>query len=112
MVSEVRELRSVGCRGFALGCLGADQCINHIVAERLNHDLHAIDATPARWRAPGGLSPLDSVSTVAFSPWKDLVKNSGAPDSLVDLRTGAFLFEPFWKTVENIMMYSPAPYSQ
>ena len=22
---------------------------------RLNHDLHAIDATPARWRAPGGL---------------------------------------------------------
>ena len=23
-----------------------------------------------------------------------------------------FLFEPFWKTVENIMMYSPAPYSQ
>ena len=24
----------------------------------------------------------------------------------------AFLFEPFWKTVENIMMYSPAPYSQ
>ena len=37
---------------------------------------------------------------------------SGAPDSLVDLCTGAFLFEPFWKTVENIMMYSPAPYSQ
>jgi hypothetical protein len=31
---------------------------------RLNHDLHAIDATPARWRAPGGLSSLDSVSTV------------------------------------------------
>ena len=43
------------------------------VSTRLNHDLHAIDATPARWRAPGGLSPLDSVSTVAFSPWKDLV---------------------------------------
>ena len=42
---------------------------------RLNHDLHAIDATPARWRAPGGLSPLHSVSAVAFSPWKDLVKN-------------------------------------
>ena len=31
-----------------------------------DHVLHAIDATPARWRAPGGLSPLDSVSTVAF----------------------------------------------
>ena len=42
---------------------------------RLNHDLHAIDATPAQWRAPGGLSPLHSVSAVAFSPWKDLVKN-------------------------------------
>ena len=27
-------------------------------------------------------------------------------------RAGAFLFEPFWKTVENLMMYSPAPYSQ
>ena len=26
-------------------------------------------------RAPGGLSPLHSVSAVAFSPWKDLVKN-------------------------------------
>ena len=26
------------------------QCINQIVATRLlNHDLHAIDATPARW---------------------------------------------------------------
>jgi len=35
MVSEVRELRSVGCRGFALGCLGADQCINQILATRL-----------------------------------------------------------------------------
>ena len=53
MVTEVEALRSVGCRGFALGCLGADQC--------MKHDLHAIDATPARWRAPGGLSPLDSV---------------------------------------------------
>ena len=58
MVAEVQTLRSVGCRGFALGCLGADQC--------MKHDLHAIDATPARWRAPGGLSPLDSVSSVAF----------------------------------------------
>ena len=30
---------------------GADRCINQIVATRLHH---AIDATPARWRAPGG----------------------------------------------------------
>ena len=36
-------------------------------------DLHAIDATPARWCAPGDLSPFDSVRIVAFSPWKDLV---------------------------------------
>ena len=42
---------------------------------RLNHDLHAIDATPAGWRVPGGLSPLDSVIKVAFSSRKDLVKN-------------------------------------
>ena len=39
------------------------------VATRLNHVLHAIDATPARWRAPWGLS-------AQFS------------HSLVDLRTG------------------------
>ncbi len=28
------------------------------------------------------------------------------------VQNSAFLFEPFWKTVENLMMYSPAPYSQ
>ena len=46
----------------------AHQSIVAASPPRLNHDLHAIDAAPARWRAPGGLSPLDSVSTVAFSP--------------------------------------------
>ena len=53
------------------------QCINQIVATRprLNHDVHTIDATSPRWRGRGGLLPLDSVSTVAYSPWKDLVKN-------------------------------------
>ena len=40
-----------------------------------SHDLHAIDATPTRWHAPGGISPLDSVSTAVFSPRKDLVKD-------------------------------------
>ena len=40
----------------------------------LNHDLHAIDATSARWRGHVGASPLDGVSR--------------APDSLVDLCTG------------------------
>ena len=34
-------------------------------------DLHAIDATPARWRGDDGSSPLD-----------------GAPDTLVDFHTG------------------------
>ncbi len=42
---------------------------------RLNHDLQTIDATPARWRGRGLLSPLDSASSVAFSPRRDLVKN-------------------------------------
>uniref|UniRef100_A0A7S3ZVS2 Uncharacterized protein n=1 Tax=Pelagomonas calceolata TaxID=35677 RepID=A0A7S3ZVS2_9STRA len=40
------------------------QCINQIVATRaprLNHDLHTIDARPARWCGSGGLLPLDSV---------------------------------------------------
>ena len=55
---------------------------------RLNHDLHTIKATPARWRGRGGLSPLDSVSTVASSPRMDLVKDYRARDSLVDLRIG------------------------
>ncbi len=30
--------------------------------------LHAIDATPARWRGCACSSPLDGVSTAAFSP--------------------------------------------
>ncbi len=39
----------------------------------LNHGLHAIDATPARWRG-------DAAGMVAFS--------ASAPDSLIDLRAG------------------------
>ena len=48
---------------------------------RLNHcvDLHAIDATPARWRGNAGSSPLDGAST--------------ADDSLVDFHTGVILEE-------------------
>ena len=38
-------------------------------------DLHAIDATPARWRGDAGSSPLDGASTAASSPRNDLVKN-------------------------------------
>jgi hypothetical protein len=46
---------------------------------RLNHNLHAIDAAPARWRGGAVSSPLDGVSTAAFS--------LRAPDSLFDFRT-------------------------
>jgi len=38
-------------------------------------DLHAIDATPARWRGGPGSSPLDGAGTAASSPGNDLVKN-------------------------------------
>jgi hypothetical protein len=38
-------------------------------------DLHAIDATPPRWRGDAGSSPLDRARTAA-------------PDALVDLHTG------------------------
>ena len=38
-------------------------------------DLHAIDATPARWRGDAGSSPLDGARTAAPSPRNDLVTN-------------------------------------
>ena len=43
----------------------------------LNHRviLHAIDATPPRWRGDAGSSPLDRARTAASSPQKDLVKS-------------------------------------
>ena len=55
----------------------------------LNHRvvLHAIEATPARWRGDAGSSPLDRARTAASSPRNDLAKNC-APDTLVDLHTG------------------------
>ena len=37
-------------------------------------DLHAIDATPARWRGDVGSSPLDGASAATSSPRNDLVK--------------------------------------
>ena len=43
--------------------------------ELLNHDPHAIDATPARWRGDAGSSPLDGARTAAPSLRNDLVKN-------------------------------------
>ena len=41
----------------------------------LRVDLHAIDATPARWRGDVGSSPLDGASAATSSPRNDLVKN-------------------------------------
>ena len=41
----------------------------------LRVDLHAIDATPARWRDDAGSSPFDGASTAASSPRNDFVKN-------------------------------------
>ena len=43
----------------------------------LNHRvvLHAIDATPARWRGDAGSSPLGGAETAVSSPRNDLVKN-------------------------------------
>ena len=57
----------------------------------LNHRvvLHAIDATPARWRGDAGSSPLDGASTAASSPRNDFVKNC-APDALVDFHTDGY----------------------
>ena len=59
----------------------------------LNHRvvLHAIDATPARWRGDAGSSPLDRDRSAASSPRNDLVKNCRAPDTLVDFHTGGRL---------------------
>ena len=53
----------------------------------LRVDLHAIDATPARWRGDAGSSPLDRASTATSSPRND------APDALVDFHTGVILEE-------------------
>ena len=42
---------------------------------RLNHGLHAINATPARPRGGVNSSPLDRARTAASSPRNDFVKN-------------------------------------
>jgi hypothetical protein len=61
----------------------------------LNHRvvLHAIDATPARWRGDAGSSPLDRAGTAASSPRNDLVKNCRVHPThwLIYTQPGAFL---------------------
>ena len=49
-------------------------------ALNLRVDLHAIDATPARWRGDDDSPPLDGASMAASSP--------SAPDTQVDFHTG------------------------
>ena len=60
---------------------GCAPSINQSVAAPLNHGLHAIDAdaSSTAWRC--GLLSFDSVSTAAFSPRRNLVKNRRGPDS-------------------------------
>ena len=57
---------------------GEELCGNQSLRPFVLHHrvvLHAIDATPARWRGGARSSPLDGASTAAPSPRNDLVKN-------------------------------------
>ena len=70
----------------------------------LNHrvDLHAIDATPARWHGAAGSSPLDRASTAASSPRNDLVKNCRVhPSYWFDFHTDEDLVERVDHTVRG-----------
>ena len=63
----------------------------------LRVDLHAIDATPARWRGDAGSSPLDGARTAASSPRNDLVKNYRAHPTHWLISTQASSFSsPKW----------------
>ena len=73
-----------------LAAMGCHLCGNQNFTARSNHRvvLHAIDATPARWRGDAGSSPLDGARTTAPSPRNDLVKNCRVHPTLVDFHTG------------------------
>ena len=60
---------------FAIDQVGSCVEIKFHGALVLNHrvDLHATDATPARWRGDVGSSPLDGASAATSSPRNDLV---------------------------------------
>ena len=59
-----------------------------VFALNLRVDLHATDATPARWRGDAGSSQLDGARTATSSPRNGLSEElSGAPDALVDFHT-------------------------
>ena len=82
-------------------------------ALNLRVDIHAIDATPVRWRGDAGSSPLDGASTAVFSPRNDLVKNyRGTPDALVDFHTAnnpTATVAPIWQCVVESGQPWPVP---
>ena len=67
--SSFRRRRTSSAKSAWSRAACSDLCGNHRVV------LHAIDATPARWRGDAGSSPLDQARTAASSPGNDLVKN-------------------------------------
>ena len=60
-------------QGHLQGALWATTCVEIKILRRVRVVLHAIDATPARWRGDAGSSPLDRARTAAPSPRNDLV---------------------------------------
>ena len=60
------------------GTVWKSKCYGAFVLHR-RVDLHAIDATPARWRGGAGSSPLDGASTAASSPRNDLAEELRHP---------------------------------
>ena len=66
-----------------------DLCGNQIYGAFVT--LHAIDATPARWRGDAGSSPLDRARTAESLPRNDLVKNCRVPPThwLISTQEGA-----------------------
>ena len=75
---ESEELLGRERRGVVHACrnaFDAMRCVEIKILRRVRVVLHAIDATPARWRGDAGSSPLDRTRTAASSPRNDLVKN-------------------------------------
>jgi len=76
--------------------------------------LHAIDATPARWRGDAGSLPLDGASTAASSPRNDLVKNYRVHPTHWLISTQALYYQGFaaqesgvWPSLSCVVLDSP-----
>ena len=70
--------------------------------------LHAIDATPARWRGDAGSSPLDGASAATSSPRNDLVKNSRVRPKHWLLSTQARSARSAWRARRILRWYHVA----